>query len=107
MVNEDQLKDILGRIEGFDKSIDLENTIMESIKVQEELRERIERYKTKGLRGVIVSIVLLIVLGVVYSLPSSAPSFDSRSFEFVSIIIGLLVLMAQLELSAFQYKLNT
>lgn len=98
MENKDHLKEIFCNIDQINEPIDLEAVILKSIKEQERVRSQITRYKINGIRALSVSVVLVIVLAILYSLPNSVQSFEYSSIKYISIILTLLVLFVQLEM---------
>ncbi len=102
MEDQDQLKEILSNINQINKPIDLEASIMQSIREQALIKQKITRYQRQGIRGVVLSMVLVIALVCIYSFSSRVQTFESTTIKYTSIITCLIVLFAQLEMGGLQ-----
>lgn len=98
MHDTDHLKEILGSIDQINEPIDLETGILKSIQKQELSKVQIARYKANGIKALIASGMLIVVLGILFSLPSSVRSVEHSIITYTSIILMLLVLFVQLEM---------
>jgi hypothetical protein len=98
MENKDHLKEILGNIDKINEPIDLEGAILKVIQKQESSKIQIAHYKAKGIKALIVSGILIIVLGILFSLPSSVRTVEHSIVTYTSIILILFVLFVQLEM---------
>lgn len=98
MEDKDQLKEILRSIDQINEPIDLEEAILKVIQKQESSKVQIVRYKSKGIKALIVSGILIVVLGILFSLPSSVRTFEHSIVTYTSIIITLLIIFIQLEM---------
>lgn len=98
MEDKDHLKVILGNIDQIYEPIDLEGVILKAIQEQESSKVQIARYKANGLKALIVSGILVVVLGILFSLPSSVRTVEDSIITYTSIIITLLVIFIQLEM---------
>lgn len=105
MEEKDPLKALLGNLDQVNQSIDLESVILKSIEQQELRKSKIKRYRTKGNQALKFSLVLIIVLGVLFSLPDNVSSFQKAVFTYFSITLMLLILFVQLEVSG-KFLLN-
>ena len=99
MDNKDHLKEILDITGQIHEPIDLEAVILKSIQEKEYFKNQIAKYKTNGVRALLVTAVLIIILAIFYSLPDSVQSFEYSFIKYTSIILVLLVLFIQLEIS--------
>ncbi len=99
MEDKDHLKEILGNIDHFNEPIDLEGVILREILKQENSKVQIARYKTNGFKALRVSGVLIIVLGILFSLPNNVRTVEHSAITYTSIILILLVLFLQLEMN--------
>lgn len=97
MEDKDHLKEILGCIDHINEPIDLEAVILKTLQEQERLKNQIARYKANGIKALIVSAVLIVILGILFSLPNSIRSLEYLTIMYTSIVLALLVLFAQLE----------
>ena len=98
MEDKDHLKEILGNVHEFNQPIDLEGVILTAIHKQESSQLEIASYKAKGIKALIVSGILIVVLGILFSLPGSVGSLEYSIVTYTSIISILLVLFVQLEM---------
>ena len=103
MEDKDQLKEILKNINQINESIDLEDSIMHSIRKQEIIKNKIIRYRRNGIRGLVFSFILVITLAFMYSFSSSFQTFEGASIKYTSIVISLIVLFAQFEMGGLQF----
>jgi len=92
------LKEILGKIDEVNEPIDLEEVILKAIQKQESSKFQIARYKAKGIKALIVSVILIVVLGILFSLPSNVSTVEHSIVTYTSIILMLIVLFIQLEM---------
>jgi len=110
MEDKDQLKDILSHINNINEPIDLEASIIQTIHKEKLTKQKITNYRKQGIRGLIVSFVLVITLVCIYSFSKSFQTLESACLKYTSIVTCLILLFAQLELggSEFinQYKNN-
>jgi hypothetical protein len=102
MEDQDQLKEILSNISQINKPIDLEASIMQSIREEELIKQKITNYRRQGIRGSVLSMVLIIALVCIYSFSSGIQTFETASIKYTSIITCLIVLFAQLEMGGLQ-----
>ena len=77
MEDKDQLKEILANINHINKPIDLEASIMQSIRKEELTTLKIANYRKKGIYGLFISFVLVIVLICMYSFSKSFETLDN------------------------------
>lgn len=98
MEDKDRLKEILGKIDEVNEPIDLEEAILKTIHKQESSKLQIARYKAKGIKAFIVSGILIVVLGFLFSLPSNVRTVEHSIVTYTSIILILLVFFIQLEM---------
>jgi protein-S-isoprenylcysteine O-methyltransferase Ste14 len=98
MEDKDRLKEILGKIVEVNEPIDLEGVILKAIQKQESLKLQIARYKAKGIKALIVSGFLIVVLGILFSFPSNVRTVEHSIVTYTSIILILIVLFLQLEM---------
>jgi hypothetical protein len=106
MEDKDHLKEILGKIDQVNAPIDLERVILNIIQKEEKSKAQIARYKAKGTKALIASGILIIVLGILFSLPSSIRSFEHSVVTYTSITLILFVLFIQLEISRSKFFNN-
>jgi hypothetical protein len=99
MEDKDHLKEILGKIVEINEPIDLEELILKTIQEQEGSKLQIARYKAKGIKALLVSVILILVLGILFSLPSSVHTVEYSIITYTSIILVLIVLFIQLEIT--------
>ncbi|WP_445956204.1 hypothetical protein [Yeosuana sp.] len=99
MEDKDRLKEILGKIDEVNEPIDLESVILKAIQKKENSKLQIARYKAKGIKALIVSVILIVVLGILFSFPcNNVPSLEHLIVTYTSIILILIVLFIQLEM---------
>ncbi|WP_339895508.1 hypothetical protein [uncultured Algibacter sp.] len=103
MEDKDQLKEILSNINNINEPIDLEASIMQSIRNEELTKHRITNYRRQGIRGLVVSFVLDITLVSIYSFSKNFQVLESTSFKYTSIAACLILLFAQLEIGGLQF----
>jgi uncharacterized membrane protein len=94
----DHLKKIFGKIDHVHEPIDMEEVILRAIHKQESSTLQIARYKAKGIKALMVSGILIIVLGFLFSFPSNVSTVENSISTYTSIILILLVLFIQLEM---------
>jgi len=99
MEDKDHLKEILSNIDCINEPIDLEGVILKAIHKEETTKVKIARYKAKGIKALIASFILIIVLGILFSLPSYVRSIEDSIIAYTSIILVLIVFFVQLEIS--------
>ena len=99
MENKDHLKEILGNIDQINEPIDLEEAILKTIQKQESSKAQITRYKANGFKALILSAILVLVLGILFSLPSSVRTLEHSIITYTSIVLTLLVIFIQLEMA--------
>ena len=98
MEDKDHLKEILENIDQINQPINLEETILKAIQKQENSKVQIARYKAKGIKALIVSGILIVVLGVLFSLPNSVRTVEHSIVTYTSILLILFVFFMQLEM---------
>ena len=98
MEDKDHLKEILGNIDEINEPIDLKGAILTIIQKQESSKVQIAHYKAKGVKALIVSGILIVVLGILFSLPNSVRTVEHSIVTYTSIILILLVFFIQLEI---------
>ncbi|MFS4447865.1 hypothetical protein [Maribacter sp. 2307UL18-2] len=98
MEDKDHLKEILGNIDQVNEPIDLEGVILKTIQKHESSKVQIARYKANGFKAIIVSGILIVILGILFSLPSSVRTFEHSIVTYTSIVLTLLVIFIQLEM---------
>ncbi|GEM_PF-5422550 len=98
MEDKDHLREIFGKIDQINEPIDLEAVILNAIQKEEFSKAQIARYKAKGLKALIASGILVIVLGILFSLPNSVRSVEHSIVTYTSIIITLIILFILLEM---------
>ncbi|WP_437395390.1 hypothetical protein [Flagellimonas lutimaris] len=98
MENKDHLKEILKNIDEVIEPIDLEGVILNAIQKEEHSKVQIAHYKAKGITALVVSGILMIILGILFSLPNRVRSFESSIVTYTSIVLTLLILFIQLEM---------
>jgi len=99
MKDKDQLKDILNNIDSINKPINLEDVIMQSIRKDELIKDKITNYKKQGIRGLIISFILVIALVLIYSLQT----VGDVNLKYTSIGTCLILIFAQLELGGLKF----
>lgn len=99
MKNEDHLKEILSRIDEFDIPFDMEQNILLKIKKYEKIKLQIANYRAKAKKVMLVSILLIIVLGILFSLPRNFSTVENSIITYSSVVVVLIVLFIQLEIS--------
>jgi protein-S-isoprenylcysteine O-methyltransferase Ste14 len=100
MEDKDHLKELLGKIDEVNEPIDLERAILTAIQQQESSKLQIARYRANGIKALIASGILIIVLGILFSFPSSVRSVEHSIVTYTSIILVLIVLFIQLEMAS-------
>jgi protein-S-isoprenylcysteine O-methyltransferase Ste14 len=100
MEDKDHLKELLWTIDEVNEPIDLEGVILKAIQQQESSKLQIARYRANGIKALIASGILIIVLGILFSLPSSVRSVEHSIVTYTSIILVLIVLFIQLEMAS-------
>ncbi len=103
MEDKDQLKEILSNINHISEPIDLEASIMQSIRKEELTKHKITNYRRQGIRGLVVSFLLVIALVCIYSFSKNFQTLESASLKYTSIGACLILLFAQLELGGLQF----
>lgn len=98
MESKDHLKEILGGIDEVNEPIDLERTILNTIQKEENSKEQIARYKANSFKALVVSGILIVILGILFSQSSSVRSIEYSIVTYTSIILILFVLFVQLEM---------
>lgn len=98
MEDKDHLKEILGSLNQINEPIDLEEAILKTIQKQESSKAKIAHYKANGFKAMIVSGILIIVLGILFSFPSGVSTVEHAIVTYTSIIFTLLVIFIQLEM---------
>jgi protein-S-isoprenylcysteine O-methyltransferase Ste14 len=98
MENKDYLKEILGKIDEVNEPVDLEEAILKTIEQQESIKLQITRYQARGTTALLVSAVLIVILGVLFSLPSSMGTTTRSITSFAGLSLALLILFIQLEM---------
>ena len=88
MEDKDILKEIL---KGVYENVDLESIILNSIQEQEKSKIRIDRYKDKGVKSLIVSVILIVILGILFSLSIKMSTVENSIVTYTSIILILIV----------------
>lgn len=106
MKTKDELKDIFKGINQLNDPIDFEHSILESIRNQELQKEQIKKLKERGIRGLILSLTLIVILGVLYSFQGEFQSQECQNIKYSSIVIALFVLFMQLEMGGFKHIIN-
>lgn len=99
MEDKDQLKEILSNINHINDPIDLEASIMKSIERSELVKDKIANYKRQGIRGLIISFILVIALVLIYSFQTA----EDANLKYTSIAACLILLFAQLELGGLKF----
>ncbi len=99
MEDKDQLKEILSNINNINTPIDLEDAIIQAIKKEALVKERIASYKRQGIRGLIISCILVITLVLIYSFQTVEDAY----LKYTSIVACLILLFAQLELGGLKF----
>ena len=103
MENKDQLKEILSNINHINEPIDLEVSIMQSIYKEELTKQKIANYRKQGIRGLVVSFLLVVALVCIYSFSKNFQTLENANFKYTSIMACLILLFAQLELGGLQF----
>lgn len=98
MEDKDILKEILKGIDGVYENVDLESIILNSIQEQEKSKIRIDRYKDKGVKSLIVSVILIVILGILFSLSIKISTVENSIVTYTSIILILIVFFIQIEM---------
>lgn len=98
MEDKDILKEILKGIDGVYENVDLESIILNSIQEQEKSKIRIDRYKDKGVKSLIVSVILIVILGILFSLSIKMSTVENSIVTYTSIILILIVFFIQIEM---------
>ena len=98
MEDKDILKEILKGIDGVYENVDLESIILNSIQEQEKSKIRIYRYKDKGVKSLIVSVILIVILGILFSLSIKMSTVENSIVTYTSIILILIVFFIQIEM---------
>jgi len=103
MENKDQLKEILSNINHINEPIDLEVSIMQSIHKEELTKQKIANYRKQGIRGLVVSFLLVVALVCIYSFSKNFQTLENANLKYTSIMACLILLFAQLELGGLQF----
>ncbi len=103
MDTRDELKEILKNIESIHQPIDLEEDILRVIETREELRLKVKTYKINGLRGLLLSVILIIQVSVLFSFPGDVDSASYSTVKYMAIAISLFVFFIQLEMGGFKF----
>lgn len=98
MDDRDHLKEIMAQIDQLNEPIDLEGIILNAIRREENLKTQIAHYRANGIKALVASGILIIVLGILFSLPSSVRSLEYSIVTYTSIVLILFVLFIQLEM---------
>ncbi|MFD0796850.1 hypothetical protein ACFQZJ_05225 [Maribacter chungangensis] len=98
MDKEDRLMEILREIDAVNGPIDLENAVLKAIMEQEHSKQKIANYKAKGMKALTVSVILIIALGILFSMSGYVRTVEHSIITYTSIIIVLIVLFIQLEM---------
>lgn len=98
MEDKDHLKEIFGNIDQVHEPIDLEAVILKTIQKHERSKVQIAHYKANGCKAIIVSGILIVILGILFSRPSSVNTFEHSIVTYTSIVLTLLVIFIQLEM---------
>ena len=100
MEDKDHLEEILGKIDEVNDPIDLEGIILNAIRKEENSKAQIARYKAKGINALVASGILIIVLGILFSLPRSIRTVEYSIVTYTSIVLILFILFIQLEMGS-------
>lgn len=103
MEERDDLKEILNNINQINESIDLEDSIMLSIRKQEIIKNKILTYRRNGIRGLLFSFILVVSIVLIYSFSIGFQTFEGAIIKYSSLVICLIVLFAQLEMGGIQF----
>ncbi|WP_400078726.1 hypothetical protein [Winogradskyella sp. R77965] len=103
MEDKDQLKDILSNINHINEPIDLEASIMQSIQKEALVKQKIASYKKQGIRGLVISIILVITLVFIYSFSDGLQTTEGSHLKYTSIVACLILLFAQLEIGGLKF----
>jgi len=98
MDKKDHFKEIFRMIDDVNEPIDLEEVILRTIQKQESSRLQIMRYRTIGIKALVLSIILIVILGILFSLPSNVRTVQHSIITYTSISLMLIILFIQLEL---------
>ncbi|TLF45281.1 hypothetical protein [Maribacter aurantiacus] len=97
MKDTDHLKEVFGKLDQIHEPIDLEETILTAIEKERTLKAQIAKYRSYGKKSLIVSGILVAILGILFSRPSTRQSMEHTILAYTSIGLVLVVILVQLE----------
>lgn len=97
MEDSDYLKEILAKVDQIHEHIDLEKAILNTLQKEQELKTKIASYKSRGKKALLVSGILIIALGILFSIPSNHTSIDGLVITYTFTSLVLILLFFQLE----------
>jgi len=106
MEDKDHLEEILGRVDQINDPIDLEMGLMQMIQERKSREDQISRFKLNGFKALCVSVVFLVILGVLFSLPNNVQSQKYAVINYAWVCLLLLVLFVQMEMGGKRFLLN-
>jgi len=99
MENEDHLKEILKCINQVNGPIDVESEVLQKIREYEKYKDKIAKYKANHIKALVMSGVLIMVLVLLFSLPSNIRTVEYSVSTYVLVLIVLIVIFIQLEMT--------
>ena len=100
MEDNDYLKEILGKMDQIHEPVDFEKTILNTLQKEQKLKTKIAAYKSRGKKALLVSGILIIVLGILFSIPSNHKAMKQTVITYASISLVLILLFFQLEVGS-------
>ena len=100
MEDNDYLKEILEKVDQIYQPIDFEKDILNTLQKEQKLKTKIAAYKSQGKKALLVSGILIIVLGILFSTPGNHKAMEQTVITYSSISLVLILLFFQLEVSS-------
>lgn len=97
MKDTDHLKKVFGKLDQIHEPIDMEEAILIAIAKERTLKAQIAKYRAYGKKSLLVSGILVAILGILFSRPSSMKSMEHAILTYTSIGLVLIVILIQLE----------
>lgn len=98
MDDNDHLKVLLNDIDRIHAPIDLEAAIIKAIRKEERSRHQIEQARARGVKALLGSGMLTVILIILFSWPAHVRSVEHAVLTYSSISVALTLLFVQLEI---------
>lgn len=97
MKDTDHLKKVFGKLNQIHEPIDMEEAILTALEKERTIKAQIAKYRSYGKKSLLVSGMLIAILGILFSRPSSMQSMEHTIITYTSIGLVLVVTLIQLE----------